>query len=60
MPRVMTLKRVQGRMRLLARSITSLTRRQLRQGKPVSYGMFAVPTPNGVLGRTPNPFSGGN
>jgi hypothetical protein len=58
--RVPTLKKVQARMRLLASTISSLTARQLRKGKPVSYGAFTVPPPNVTPGRTPNPFSGGN
>jgi hypothetical protein len=58
--RVPTLKKVQARMRLLAATISSLTRRQLRKGKPVSYGVFTVPVPNTTPGRIPNPFTGGN
>lgn len=58
--RVPTIKKVQARLRLAAATISSLTRRQLRKGKPVSYGVLTVPTPNVTAGRTPNPFTGGN
>jgi hypothetical protein len=59
--RVPTIKKVQRRMLLLANTISSLTRRQLKKGKPVSYGVFnAALPPNTILGRTPTPFSGGN
>jgi hypothetical protein len=59
--RIPTVKKVQSRMRLLAATIRSLTKRQLRKGKPVSYGVFdATLPPNTTEGRTPNPFSGGN
>lgn len=60
MPRKPTLKRVQARMKLVSRSISSLTKYQLRKGRAVSYGVFTVPSPNTVLGRTPSPFTGGN
>jgi hypothetical protein len=58
--RTMTLARVRSRMRLLQRSITSLTRKQLKRGKAVSYGTFADPGPNTNQLRFPNPFTGGN
>lgn len=58
--RVVTLKKVQATMRLLAHRISRLTLRETRLGKPISYGVFSVPAPNTDLRRTPNPFSGGN
>jgi hypothetical protein len=58
--RGITLKRVQRRMAQLAGNINSLTLRELRKGKPVSFGTLTPPAPNTTLGRTPNPFSGGN
>jgi hypothetical protein len=58
--RTMTLARVRSRMKLLARSITSLTRKELRKGKAVSYGTFTDPGPNTNQLRFPDPFSGGN
>lgn len=58
--RMMTLARVRGRMKLLARSISSLTTQELKKGRAVSYGTFADPGPNLVLGRIPAVFSGGN
>lgn len=58
--RRMTLARVRGRMRLLERSISSLTARQLKKGKAVSYGPFVDPGPNTNQSRLPTAFSGGN
>ena len=60
MPVVITLKKVQRRMRQLASNINSLTLRELKKGRPVSYGVFTAIPPNTTLGRTPTPFSGGN
>lgn len=58
--RKMTLARVRARMRLLERSISSLTARQLKKGKAVSYGPFSDPGPNVNQSRFPTPFTGGN
>jgi hypothetical protein len=55
-----TLRLIQRRLQLAADSISRLTRYQLRHGKPISYGVLTVPTPNTVPGRVPNPFTGGN
>jgi hypothetical protein len=44
----------------LASSIKRLTSYCLRKGKPIPWGVFVLPPPNTTLGRTPNPFTGGN
>lgn len=59
--RVVTLAQVRSTMRLLEHRISRLTRRQLRKGLPVSYGVFDSRVPaNTTLGRTPTPWTPGN
>jgi hypothetical protein len=60
MPAKQTVKKCQRKMKSLAVSINALTRRELRLGKPISFGVMTVIPPNVTPGRTPNPFSGGN
>jgi len=61
MPAKMTIGKVQRQMKRLAGNISSLTRRQNRLGKAISYGVFnAALPPNTDLRRTPSPFTGGN
>lgn len=59
--RVPTVKKVQRRMKLLADTISSLTRRQTRKRQAISYGPFnASLPPNTNPMRTPAAFTGGN
>jgi hypothetical protein len=60
MPAKQTVKKCQKKMLSLQVSINALTRRELRLGKPVSFGFMTVIPPNTTIGRTPLPFSGGN
>lgn len=60
MGRRVTMAGVKRRLELAASSIKRLTLHQLKKGKPVSWGVLTPPAPNTTLGRTPNPFSGGN
>jgi hypothetical protein len=61
MPAKMTVGKVQRQMKRLASNIRTLTRREIRKGKPISYGVFNDGlSPNEDIRRTPTPFSGGN
>lgn len=60
MPAKQTVKKIQTVMKRLATNINALTRREVRLGKAISFGVFTVIAPNTVKGRTPNPFTGGN
>lgn len=61
MPAKLTIGKVQRVMKRLAANIRSLTRRQNRLGKAISYGVFPEPLPpNTDMRRVPNPFTGGN
>lgn len=60
MARKPTLALIRNRLKLAAASISRLTKYQLRKGRAVSYGVLTVPSPNTTLGRTPDPFTGGN
>lgn len=60
MARKITQANVLAKLRALASSINRLTERELRLGKPISWGVLVPPAPNTTRGRTPNPFSGGN
>jgi len=43
-----------------ARNIKRLTEWSLRKGRAIPYGVLTPPTPNTTIGRTPDPFTGGN
>lgn len=60
MPAKQTVKKAQTHMKRLVASINALTKREIRLGKAISFGVFTVIPPNTVKGRTPTPFSGGN
>ena len=62
MPAKMTIGKVQRIMRRLASNIRSLTKRQTRLGRPISYGVFPdpPPEPNGIVHRLPTPWTPGN
>jgi hypothetical protein len=55
-----TMRHTQNLMARLASSINRLAQHSLKKGKPVPFGPMTPPTPNTVLGRAPNPFTGGN
>jgi hypothetical protein len=58
--RGMTLARVKRRLAQLASNINSLTKREIKGGRAISFGTLTPPSPNTTKGRTPTPFSGGN
>jgi hypothetical protein len=61
MPAKLTIGKVQRQMKRLAGNIRTLTRREVRLNRPISYGVFPdpPPPPNIVLGRTPTPWTPG-
>lgn len=54
------LRRTTSLMKALADSINRLKDASLKRGQPIPYGTLTPPSPNTVLGRVPNPFTGGN